>query len=37
MRKLVVPIILFLVILSNGFGQSKNSELPISHLTGDFY
>ena len=37
MRKLVVPIILFLTTLSNSFGQSKNSELPISHLTGDFY
>ena len=36
MQKLA-PIILLLTILSNSFGQSKNSELPISHLTGDFY
>ena len=36
MRKLV-SIILFLVITSNSFGQSKNSPLQISHLTGDFY
>lgn len=36
MRK-VVSIILFLVIVSNSFGQSKNSPLQISHLIGDFY
>jgi len=36
MRKLT-SIILFLVLVSNSFGQSKNSPLPISHLTGDFY
>lgn len=36
MRKLA-SIILFLAILSNSFGQSKNSPLQISHLTGDFY
>lgn len=36
MRKLAL-IILFLAILLNSFGQSKNSSLPISHLTGDFY
>ncbi|SHG23939.1 subclass B1 metallo-beta-lactamase [Flavobacterium defluvii] len=36
MRKLA-SIILFLAIVSNSFGQSKNSPLPISHLTGDFY
>lgn len=36
MRKLAF-IILFLTILSNSFGQSKNSPLQISHLTGDFY
>ena len=36
MRKLT-SIILFLVAVSNNFGQSKNSSLPISHLTGDFY
>jgi len=36
MRKLA-SIILFLVALSNSFGQSKNSPLQISHLTGDFY
>lgn len=36
MRKLA-SIILFLGILSNSFGQSKNSPLQISHLTGDFY
>jgi glyoxylase-like metal-dependent hydrolase (beta-lactamase superfamily II) len=36
MRKLA-SIILFFVILSNSFGQSKNSPLQISHLTGDFY
>jgi len=35
MRKLA-SIILFLV-LSNSFGQTKNSPLQISHLTGDFY
>jgi len=35
MRKLA-SIILFLV-LSNTFGQTKNSPLQISHLTGDFY
>lgn len=36
MRKLT-SIILFLVAVSNNFGQSKNLPLPISHLTGDFY
>lgn len=36
MRKLT-SIILFLVAVSNNFGQSKNSPLPISHLTGGFY
>jgi metallo-beta-lactamase class B len=36
MRKLA-SIILFLVALLNSFGQSKNSPLQISHLTGDFY
>ncbi|WP_294960519.1 subclass B1 metallo-beta-lactamase [uncultured Flavobacterium sp.] len=36
MRKLTA-IILFLATISNSFGQSKNSPLPISHLTGDFY
>lgn len=36
MRKLA-SIILFLVIVLNSFGQSKNSPLQISHLTGDFY
>ncbi|MHC0440474.1 subclass B1 metallo-beta-lactamase [Flavobacterium sp. 3-210] len=36
MRKLT-SIILFLVLVSNSFGQSKNSPLQISHLTGDFY
>jgi metallo-beta-lactamase class B len=36
MRKLV-SLIFFLTILSNSFGQSKNSPLQISHLTGDFY
>lgn len=36
MRKLT-SIILFLVLASNSFGQSKKSPLPISHLTGDFY
>jgi glyoxylase-like metal-dependent hydrolase (beta-lactamase superfamily II) len=36
MRKLA-SIILFLALLSNSFGQSKNSPLQISHLTGDFY
>lgn len=36
MRKLA-SIILFLVIVSNSLGQSKNSPLQISHLTGDFY
>jgi glyoxylase-like metal-dependent hydrolase (beta-lactamase superfamily II) len=36
MRKLAL-IVSFLTILSNSFGQSKNSALPISHLTGDFY
>ncbi|MDQ1165233.1 subclass B1 metallo-beta-lactamase [Flavobacterium sp. SORGH_AS_0622] len=36
MRKLA-SIILFLVIASNSFAQSKNSPLQISHLTGDFY
>lgn len=36
MQKLA-SIVLFLVILSNSFGQSKNSPLQISHLTDDFY
>jgi len=36
MRKLA-SIILFLVIVSSSFGQSKNSPLQISHLSGDFY
>ena len=36
MRKLAF-IIFFLTILPNSFGQSKNSPLQISHLTGDFY
>jgi metallo-beta-lactamase class B len=36
MRK-VAAIILFFIILSNSFGQSKNSPLQISHLMGDFY
>lgn len=36
MRKLA-SIILFLVIASSSFGQSKNSPLQISHLKGDFY
>ncbi|MFH6935473.1 subclass B1 metallo-beta-lactamase [Flavobacterium sp. FlaQc-30] len=36
MRKLA-SIVLFLVLASNSFGQSKNSPLQISHLTGDFY
>ena|SRR6218665_162093 len=36
MRKLA-SIVLFLAIVSNSFGQSKNSPLQISHLTGDFY
>jgi metallo-beta-lactamase class B len=36
MRKLA-SIILFLLTLSSSFGQSKNSPLQISHLTGDFY
>jgi len=36
MRKLA-SIILFLAILFDSFGQSKNSPLQISHLTGDFY
>jgi metallo-beta-lactamase class B len=36
MRKLA-SIILFFITLSNSFGQSKNSPLQISHLTGDFY
>lgn len=36
MRKLA-SIVLFLVISFNSFGQKKNSPLPISHLTGDFY
>ena len=35
MRKLVL--FFFLIILSNAFGQTKNSLLQISHLTGDFY
>lgn len=36
MRKLA-SIVLFLVLFSNAFAQSKNSPLQISHLTGDFY
>ncbi|MEL1254703.1 subclass B1 metallo-beta-lactamase [Flavobacterium sp. DGU38] len=36
MRKLV-SVILFLFIVSGIYGQSKNSPLQISHLTGDFY
>lgn len=36
MRKLA-SIILFLILTLNSFGQSKNSPLQISHLTGDFY
>lgn len=36
MRKLGT-ILFFLTMLSNSFGQTKNSLLPISHLTGDFY
>ncbi|MCP2025689.1 glyoxylase-like metal-dependent hydrolase (beta-lactamase superfamily II) [Flavobacterium sp. HSC-32F16] len=36
MRKLA-SIILFLFTALNSFGQSKNSPLQISHLTGDFY
>ncbi|CAD0009746.1 subclass B1 metallo-beta-lactamase [Flavobacterium chungangense] len=36
MRKLA-SLILFLIILSKSFGQSKDSALQISHLTGDFY
>lgn len=36
MRKLV-SIILLLLAVTNTFGQSKNSPLQISHLTGDFY
>ncbi|WP_281632161.1 subclass B1 metallo-beta-lactamase [Flavobacterium luteolum] len=36
MRKLA-SIVLFLAVVSNSFGQSKNSPLQISHLTGDFY
>jgi glyoxylase-like metal-dependent hydrolase (beta-lactamase superfamily II) len=36
MRKLV-SIVLFLAAILNSFGQSKNSPLQISHLTGDFY
>jgi metallo-beta-lactamase class B len=36
MRKLA-SILLFLVLFSNSFGQTKNSPLQISHLTGDFY
>lgn len=36
MRKLA-SIILLLNIFSNSFGQSKDSPLQISHLTGDFY
>lgn len=30
-------VILFLAVLFNSFGQSGNSPLQISHLTGDFY
>lgn len=36
MRKLG-SILFFLTMLSSSFGQTKNSLLPISHLTGDFY
>ncbi|KAF2508763.1 subclass B1 metallo-beta-lactamase [Flavobacterium zhairuonense] len=36
MRKLA-SIVLFLVLTANSVGQSKNSPLQISHLTGDFY
>ncbi|MGO4773758.1 subclass B1 metallo-beta-lactamase [Flavobacterium sp. W22_SRS_FK3] len=36
MRKLA-SVIFFLSILFDGFGQSKNSPLQISHLTGGFY
>lgn len=36
MQKLA-SIILFLTLTLNSFGQSKNSPLQISHLTGDFY
>lgn len=36
MQKLA-SLILFLAVLTNSFGQSKNSPLQISHLTGDFY
>ncbi|MEN2399860.1 subclass B1 metallo-beta-lactamase [Flavobacterium sp. MC2016-06] len=36
MRKLA-SILFFLTILSNSFGQAKNTPLQISHLTGDFY
>jgi metallo-beta-lactamase class B len=35
MRKLVS--FFFLIIVSTSFGQTKNSLLQISHLTGDFY
>ena len=36
MQKLA-SIILFFLVLSNSFAQSKNSPLKISHLMGDFY
>lgn len=36
MRKGIL-LFFFLTILSNSFGQTKNSLLQISHLTGDFY
>ena len=36
MRK-VTLLFIFLAVLSNSFGQTKNSLLQISHLTGDFY
>nr|WP_294932799.1 subclass B1 metallo-beta-lactamase [uncultured Flavobacterium sp.] len=36
MRK-SASVILFLAVLFNSFGQSENSPLQISHLTGDFY
>ncbi|MCI9845096.1 subclass B1 metallo-beta-lactamase [Flavobacterium pectinovorum] len=33
----LASIILFFALLFDSFGQSKNSPLQISHLTGDFY
>ena len=36
MRK-IAAIFLFLGLLSNAFGQTKNKALKISHLMGDFY